>query len=216
MISDAVYYHYLSALLEGNKSECVKIVSDLLERNEDPKEIYIKLFQRSMYRIGYLWEHNRTSVAREHIASKITESLLTLLYPKIMEIEKIGKKVVISCIDKEFHEIGPKIVSDFFELNGWESIFLGSNTPQNEIIDTIKETEPDLLGISNNFYINVVRLLKLIDQVRDQFPNLQIIVGGQALAEGHDDTLKDYKGVHYIPSLYELENFIKSVNGVPS
>ena len=129
MISDAVYYHYLNALMDGDKGECVKIVTDLLEKNEDIKEIYTKLFQRSMYRIGYLWEHSKTSIAKEHIASKITESLISLVYPKIIEKEKNGKKVVISCIDKEFHEMGPKMVSDFFELYGWSSVFLGSNTP---------------------------------------------------------------------------------------
>jgi len=212
MISDAVYYHYLSALLDGNKSECVRIVTDLLDGDENPKEIYIKLFQRSMYRIGDLWEKSRTSVAREHIASQITEDLLQLVYPKILEKEKIGKKVIISCIDKEFHELGPKIVSDFFELKGWDSIFLGSNTPQEEIINLIKEVKPDLLGISNNFYIHIVRLLKLIEQIKKEFPGLEIIIGGQALSNGHGISLKQFDNVKYIPSLNELESFIENKN----
>jgi len=209
MISDAVYYHYLSALLDGNKSECVRIVTDLLDGDENPKEIYIKLFQRSMYRIGDLWEKSRTSVAREHIASQITEDLLQLVYPKILEKEKIGKKVIISCIDKEFHELGPKIVSDFFELKGWDSIFLGSNTPQEEIINLIKEVKPDLLGISNNFYIHIVRLLKLIEQIKKEFPGLEIIIGGQALSNGHGISLKQFDNVKYISSLNELKSFIE-------
>lgn len=118
MITDAIYYHYLSALLEGNKAECVKIIANLLEKNEDVKEIYTKLFQKSMYRVGYLWEHNRASVANEHRATKITESLLSLVYPKILDIEKVDKKVIITCIDKEFHELGARMVSDYFELMG--------------------------------------------------------------------------------------------------
>ncbi len=209
MVSDAAYYHYLNALLDGNKAECVRIVADLIDRNEDIKEIYTKIFQKSMYRIGYLWEHDRASIAKEHQATKITESLLNLVYPKILETEKIGKKVVVTCVDKEFHEIGPKIVSDFFELNGWDSIFLGSNTPQNEILEIIEREKPDVVGISNTFYINIARLLKLTEKINEKFPNQEIIVGGQALDQEVSNTLKQIGNVKFINTLNELENFIK-------
>jgi methanogenic corrinoid protein MtbC1 len=209
MISDAVYYHYLNALLEGNKAECVKIIADLLERNESVKDIYTKIFQKSMYRIGYLWEHNRTSVANEHRATKITESLLNLVYPKILETEKNSKKVIITCIDKEFHELGPKIVSDYFELMGWNSIFLGANTPQDDILNLIKEEKPDLVGISNSFYINVARLLKMIEKIKAEFPEQEVIIGGQALDEEVTKSLSQFDKVHFISSLDVLEEFIK-------
>lgn len=209
MISDAIYYHYLNALLEGNKAECTKIISELIDNDVDIKEIYTKLFQKSMYRIGYLWENDRASVAKEHQATKITESLLSLTYEKIIETEKIGKKVVITCIDKEFHEIGARIVSDFFELNGWTSIYLGSNTPQNDIIKMIEEEQPDIVGISNTFYINVARLIKLSEKIRENFPQQEIIVGGQALNEEVAGTLNDMGNIIYIPTLDELEKFIQ-------
>lgn len=209
MITDAIYYHYLSALLGGNKAECVKIIANLLEKNEDVKEIYTKLFQKSMYRVGYLWEHNRASVANEHRATKITESLLSLVYPKILDIEKVDKKVIITCIDKEFHELGARMVSDYFELMGWNSIFLGANTPQNEILNIIKEEEPDLVGISNNFYINVARLLKLLEKIKEEFPKQKVIVGGQALNGNSDISLNKFKGVTFIHDLNELEEYIR-------
>ena len=208
MISDAVYYHYLNALLDGNKSECVRIIADLLDKNEDIKEIYTKIFQKSMYRIGYLWEHNRATVAKEHQATKITESLLNLVYPKIFDKNKIDKKVLITCVDKEFHEIGPKIISDFFELKGWHSIFLGSNTPQNEILQTIKEEQPNVVGISNTFYMNIARLFKLTEKITTTFPNLEIIVGGQAIDERTSENLIKLGNVHVISDLYVLEEFI--------
>ncbi|MDZ7767227.1 MAG: cobalamin-dependent protein [Melioribacteraceae bacterium] len=209
MISDAIYYHYLNALLEGNKAECTKIISELIDNNVDIKEIYTKLFQKSMYRIGYLWEHDRASVAKEHQATKITESLLNLNYEKILDTPKINKKVVIACIDKEFHEIGARIVSDFFELSGWQSIFLGSNTPQNEIVQIIEEEKPDVVGISNTFYINVARLIKLTEKIREKFSDQEIIVGGQALNEETASTLNNFGKIFYIPTLDVLEKFIK-------
>lgn len=209
MISEANYLHYLSALLDGDKAECTRIVNTLLENNTDIKEIYTKLFQRSMYRIGHLWESNRSSIAEEHIATKITESLLNLVYPRIMETPRNGKKIVITCVDKEFHEIGPRIVSDFFELNGWESIFLGANTPANEVLNIIKDKQPDLVGISNSFYINVLRLVKMIELIIGEFPDQEIIVGGQALADDQNKVLSKFENVSYISGIDKLDEYIK-------
>ncbi|MBZ0184347.1 MAG: cobalamin-dependent protein [Melioribacteraceae bacterium] len=209
MISEATYLHYLNALLDGNKAECTRIINTLLADDTDVKEIYTKLFQRSMYRIGHLWESNRSSIAEEHIATKITESLLNLVYPKILETPRNGKKIVITCVDKEFHEIGPRIVSDFFELNGWESIFLGANTPANEVLNIIKEKKPDLVGISNSFYINILRLVKLIELIKSELPEQEIIVGGQALANDTNDVLSKFEKVTYLSGIDKLDEFIK-------
>lgn len=210
MIPQAVYFDYLNSLIEGNKYNCTRIVNKLLKDDVPVKEIYDGLFQKTMYRIGHLWENDRATVATEHMASQITESLLSLVYPKIVETEKIGKTAVIACVDKEFHEIGPRIVSDFFELHGWDSYFLGSNTPRNEVIEMIREKQPDVVGISNNFYINFVRLLKLVDDIKRFFPDQEVILGGQALNENVNESLSKYGNVHFIKSLDELEEYIKS------
>ncbi|MCF8243290.1 MAG: cobalamin-dependent protein [Melioribacteraceae bacterium] len=207
-IPETVYYHYFNALIDGDKTTCMRIVQNLIDEDVEIKNIFTELLQRSMYRIGHLWEHNRTTIAKEHIATKITESILSLLYSKVTTTEKNGRKVVVSCVDKEFHELGPKMVSDFFELNGWESIYLGASTPDQELIETIKQIKPDLVGISNNFYINIIRLVKLINLIKHEFPDQEIIVGGQALGSGQHEILKQFKKVKYIGSLNELETYL--------
>ncbi len=210
MIPEVVYLHYLNALLEGDKNTCKQIVSDLIENNTDVKDIYVNLFQRTMYRIGQLWEKERCTVAEEHIATNITESLLELTSSKYSNGKRNGKLAVITCVDREFHELGAKMVAGFIEMCGWDTLFLGSNTPHEEIIRLIKNRKPDLIGISNNFYINVARLFKLIDQINSNFPNLPIIVGGQSLADAQPDSLKKFTNVSYINSLDKLEEYLNS------
>ncbi len=213
MIPQSVYFNYLDSLMDGDKAACSKIVGQLLKENVPIKDIYDDLFQKSMYRIGHLWENQRSSIAQEHMASQITESLLSIVYAKILEVEKIGKTAVIACVDKEFHQIGPKIISDFFELHGWDSYFLGSNTPRNEVITTIRDKKPQVVGISNNFYINFVRLLKLVDDIKKLFPEQEIILGGQAVSENIMDSIDKYENVRIIKSLDELHEYIISKNG---
>ena len=81
MITDDLYQAYLACLLAGDKAGCRRIVADLLGAAIEIKELYTDLFQRSLYEIGDLWECHEVSVAVEHLATAITDSLLHLVYP---------------------------------------------------------------------------------------------------------------------------------------
>ncbi|MGD8781891.1 MAG: cobalamin-dependent protein [Ignavibacteria bacterium] len=208
MISEAKYLHYLDSLLEGNKTGCIKIVNGLLEEDTPVIDIYNDIFQRSMYRVGRLWEKNRCTVAEEHSATQITKLCLDLVYTKISKTPKKSKTVLITCVDKEFHEIGPRMISDYFELNGWNSMFLGTNMPGKDVIEIINDKKPDVVGISNNFYMNFLRTLKLVDNIKENNPGQKIIIGGQALEKADINTLKKYNNVDVIKDLDDLQKYI--------
>jgi len=168
MISEAQYLHYLTALLDGDKKQCLQIVVSLLDNKVPLKEIYLNLFQRSMYRIGQMWENERCSVADEHIATKITESLIEIVAVHSEKRQSNGKLAVITCVDKEFHDLGARMVAGFMEASGWSIMFVGSNTPHSEVVNLIKDKRPDIVGLSNNFYINIARLSKLIASIKNE------------------------------------------------
>lgn len=211
MISDKLYEKYLDLLLNGKRVDCGRIVQDLLEKGVTIKKLYTDIFQKSLYRVGELWEFNRISVAKEHLATAITEGLLNLTYPMLFETEPYqkGKKVVISCAANEFHQIGGKMVADIFEFNGWDSQFLGANTPVAHMLEHIQEMKPDLVGLSLSVYFNMGSLKTAIEAIKLNFSNLDIFIGGQAFRSGGVDMIKRYPGTEYIPSLDELEKLIK-------
>lgn len=207
MIAEQVYQRYLDSLLAGKRLECNQIVKQLLDDNIDIQLLYTDLFQKSLYTVGDLWEHNRISVAREHLATAITESLMHLTYPVLFsaEREQAGKTAVISCAANEFHQIGGKMAADMFELNGWDAHFLGANTPVDHMLEHIQEVKPDLVGLSLSIYFNLDSLKKGIEAFRSSFSNLDILVGGQAFRWGGLDALRQYPGTEYAPSLKSLK-----------
>lgn len=213
MISEAVYLHYFSALQDGDRETCAKIVDELLEKEVKPKDIYVNLFQKSMYRIGDLWDTSRYSIGAEHISTKITESIVGKVLDKYKNSNSSGKTILISCLDKEFHELGARIVSDFFEIHGWKSLFLGANTPKEEVLSLIETRNPDVVGISNNFYMNIPRLIKLVSDVKERFPEKKLIIGGQSLNfDGKSDLLKSFSDIKYLSDLDKVEEYIEAVS----
>jgi methanogenic corrinoid protein MtbC1 len=203
---------FLNALLSGNRSKCSELANNYLNNGVSIEMLYETIIKKALYEVGELWEYNKISVATEHLASAIVEGILNELYFKIISSDKINKTVIVSCVENEFHQIGIKMISDVFEMNGWNSYFLGANTPTNELISFSKTIKPDIFAISLSIYFHLPILEKMIPIIRKEFPELPMLVGGQAFRHGGQDILLKYENVIYKPDLSSTESFIKNFN----
>jgi len=208
MITEELYNDYLKFLLQGNRAACTHIVQGLLDQGIDLKSLYQDLFERSLYKIGELWESNQISVAKEHLATAITEGMMNLIYPRLFEKEGASqtRKAIISCAANEYHQVGGKMVADILEFQGWDAHFLGANTPEDHMLAYIQEMKPDLVGLSLSIYFNVPSLQSSVKAIRTNFHNLDILIGGQAFRWGGASLFKNHKGVQYVQSLEKLED----------
>lgn len=195
--------------MASDKSKCEGIIENLHNTNVDVKEIYTELFQRSLFLIGKMWEDNQISIAEEHAATQVIESLMGLTHLKYAHTAKAGKKAIISCVDKEFHLIGARMAAHIFELNGWDVSFLGASTPTREMLKLIEQKKPDVVGLSFNFYLNFLRLVEEIDNIRKHFPDQKILIGGQGIKHTDESVISRYKNLFYFDSLFELDAFLK-------
>jgi len=203
---------FVNYLLTGRKKESSAIIFQFLNQNNSFLELYEKLIKKSLYKIGELWEYNKITVAAEHLASAIIETILNELYPKIAKTEKQNKKILLACVENEFHQIGIKIISDIFELNGWNSFFLGANTPTNELVRFAKSINPDIIGLSMSIYFHLPVLENMLLKIKDEFPEIPIIIGGQAFRYGGLEILAKFNNVFYFADSYEIYNSIKNLN----
>ena len=195
---------YIDSLIKGDRKKCQALISKYLETNPNTTKIYEEVIKKSMYRVGEMWESNQISVATEHLATSITESLLNHIFQSVDSDRRVGKKVIIAGTEKENHQVGIKMVADLFEKHGWETFFLGGNVPTKDLILFLKTTEPDLLALSLSIYNNLPNLERMIAKIREIYPALPIIIGGRAFLTGGLDV--------YIPDMYILDIFIKNQN----
>jgi len=205
LVTARIYDAYLTALLAGDRAGCTAIVEELNNADIPIKDLYLNLFQRSLYRIGELWEHHQVSVSVEHLATAITERLLTLVEPKIFSGQHRDHSVIIACVADEYHQLGARMVADLFELHGWRGYFIGANTPVQSLLSMIEQKNPALVALSLSIYSNLPSLIKALDTVRAAYPDLPILVGGQAFRWGGTDAFKRYRNVTYIATIDELE-----------
>lgn len=203
---------FLQNLLAANRRACSEIVQQLLQENVKVEEIYESVFKNALYEVGRLWEFNKITVADEHLATSVVEALMNELYAQLIADKRLGKKIVIACTENELHQVGVKMVADIFEMNGWDTFFLGSSVPTSELIRYIHQVQPDMVALSVSIYFHIPVLEKMITGIRNEFPEMFILAGGQAFNYGGKNVLKKYDRVVFLPDLKSIETFIKQIN----
>lgn len=173
-------YQYLNSLLRADRHYANKLIMEAVQNKTEIKDIYMYVFQPVQYEIGRLWQHNIISVAKEHYATAATQMIMSRLYPYIFTNEKKGKKLLSTCVSGDLHEIGIRMVSDFFEMEGWDTYFLGSNTPKKDLIKAAVEYKPDVIAISATLTLNIENVKSIIEEIRNNstLSDTKIIVGG--------------------------------------
>jgi methanogenic corrinoid protein MtbC1 len=172
---------YLNKLLKGNRFGALDQVLNEVKSGVPVKDIYINVFQPVQYEIGRLWQTNKISVAQEHYCTGATQLVMYQLYPYLFTGEKKEKKKVATCVPGELHEMGARMVTDFFEMSRWDTYYLGANMPIESLIRYLIEIKPQCLAISATmtFHVSAVELMiKSIRSAPDISSDLKIIVGG--------------------------------------
>jgi len=175
---------YLRLLLDANRSAAAELIDELVERGESVQDIYEHIFQATQYEIGVLWQQNKINIAHEHYCTAATQLIMSRLYPIIFSTSKHGAKLVACSVSNELHEIGIRMVSDFFEMDGWDTYYMGSNMPDTQLIQSLADYEADLLAISVTLPIHIGKVKSLIELIRERsdLKHLKIMAGGYPFA----------------------------------
>jgi len=212
-MDEDLYTTYLGGLLSGNRTVCNSVIEELLQADTPILDIYVHIFQRSMYEVGRKWEDGTISVAVVYSATVITERLLTTVYPRLFKADHVERSAVVTCAPTELHQIGARMVADAFELYGWDGYFLGARTPEDDLISMINDRKPDIVALSASLYKSMTVVVPLLHRLRDRFPDQDIIVGGQGFSHNGTHTELEKFGIHYVPSLDELK---KTLTATPA
>ena len=122
----ALAARHLDFLLHGRRDDAGRFILSAVETGTSVKFIYREVLQPVQRELGRLWQTNDVSVAQEHYCTAATRLIMGQLYPYLPMASRIGKRVVVTCVGGELHEVGARMVADLFEMEGWDSYFLGT------------------------------------------------------------------------------------------
>ncbi len=174
---------FLGHILAGEVAKARTVIDRELAAGIPFREIYSGIFRPVLQETGRLWQQNKVTIAQEHFVTDVVRRTMDQLHTQIAGSNRITrqkKKVVAACVGEELHDVGMRMVADFFDLDGWNVYYIGANTPAKSIISAVKDQDADVVALSITLPVYLSDLHYLIRSLRADPATAQvkIIVGG--------------------------------------
>jgi methanogenic corrinoid protein MtbC1 len=131
---------------------------------------------------GRLWQLQKITVAQEHYVSASVSLAISRLHDRIPASETGSRKrtLVAASVANEFHDIGIRIVADFFEMDGWTTYYTGANTPVESLLAMVRDKKADVIAISVTMTSHIPVVHYLIRSIRGDpgMKRVKVLVGG--------------------------------------
>lgn len=167
------------------------ILSKLKAKEIDVIDLYLQVLTPLLNHMKCELEDKSICIWQEHVKTSMVRTIVECCYPYILEKRNLlnlpnkGTAVVL-CPPEEYHDLGARMVADFFTISGYDAIFVGSNTPYQDFYHAIHVIRPAVIAISVSNYYHLVAAKKMIAELKSRSNHpFQIVVGGYAF---HDDT----------------------------
>ena len=122
--------------------------------------------------------------------------------------EKIGT-IVLATVKGDIHDIGKNIVKVLLENYSFDVIDLGKDVAPELIVETVREKNVRLVGLSALMTTTVVSMEETIRLLREGAPQCKVMVGGAVLNQDYADMIgADFYGKDAMQSVrYARELF---------
>src|SRR5436305_813430 len=158
---------YVEPLLAGDRAACRGIIEEQLEGGLAAFDLLNRLVWPTMERLQELYRDDRVSISALNMATRLNRSITDQLCARLPRNPSNNKKVLIFCGNAEPEELGGQICADLFESDGWQVKFAGGGVPDDEVLQLIGDTRPDLLLMFATLPGAVPAVRKLIDYLRE-------------------------------------------------
>lgn len=185
---DKLYERVLDLIKNEDRENALDLCMKSLENNEiSVVELYESILAPALNNIIDENEGDEEKLIwKEHVRSGIVRTIIECTYPYVLrERNKIGKfknkSVIVMCPKFEDHELGARMVSDFFTILGYKTTFIGSNTPETTILKALETIQPTYVCISVTNYYNLVSTKKTIEKIKNTLDfKAKFVLGGYA------------------------------------
>ena len=176
-------------------TRCPKLIADvrnLLNKGYDAQEILNAGMLSAMEIIGERFKDGSVFIPEVLLSARALNEALTVLEPHLAG-RQIGKaaKIMVGTVLGDLHDIGKNMVLTMLKGVGYQTIDLGVNVKVEEFVRRVKDSKPDVLGLSAlltttmpqmNLVIKALQEAGIKDQVK-------IVVGGAPVNQKFADDI---------------------------
>ncbi|MEU4095718.1 cobalamin-dependent protein [Streptomyces sp. NPDC026673] len=168
-----------AAIAGGDEYAAVAVVEAAVGEGVRPERILQEIIAPAQRRIGTEWAAGRITVGQEHAATAISERAIAALTgapPGRRTSPPLGR-VVVACVDGEWHTMPARLVAETLRLRGWHVDFLGAHVPARHLVAHLHATGPDAVALSSSLSVRLPKAHATITAC--QAAGVAVLAGGR-------------------------------------
>lgn len=172
-------------ILKGQKHETPAVTRKLLE-TLTPLDIVNQFFIPALNEVGELFGRGRLflpQLIQSAEAVQHSQEVLKQYFDAHGQTQESKGKILLATVEGDIHDIGKNIVKMVLENYGYDIIDLGRDVPVETVVDTIREQDIKLTGLSALMTTTVQNMKRTIEAVKAAGLETTFMVGGAVLNE---------------------------------
>lgn len=148
------------AIADLELEEIAGLAKQGLDAGEEPSDLLGGMCA-GMAKVGELFEEGEYFLADLVLAGEVMKEGLEVLEPHL-KADSMGSKgaVVLCTVKGDIHDIGRNLVGTMLASSGYEVIDLGSNVPEDQVVEAVRKSGARAVGLS-------VLLTSMVDSIGD-------------------------------------------------
>ena len=171
---------FMDHLLAKQRKEATDYILSLLKEGMTIERLYGDVLTASLTALGRLWQKNSINVVDVHVATDICRYIMMRLADALPVSPPLPYKALITCVPGEEHEMGAEILENYLEIKGWEVVSMGHIAPEEDILEAIQQSKPDVILVSVILTAHLPASKSLLQKIRRLAPDCKLVVGGPA------------------------------------
>ena len=178
---------------KGNSQTVEELVKEALSQEIPAERILNNGLVEGMNIVGEKFKNNECFIPEVLVSAKAMTVGLEILKPSLAESNvKPRGKVVIGTIQGDLHDIGKNIAAMLLQGAGFEVVDLGADVPIDKFVETAKNEQADIVGISALLITTMVNMKAVIAGLKDAGlkDNVKVIVGGAPVTQDYANQIE--------------------------
>ncbi len=174
-------------IIEGSKDGLHADLDEALKEMA-PLDLINGPLMKGMDEVGRLFNDNKLIVAEVLQSAEAMKAAVAHLEPHMEKSETSSRgKILLATVKGDVHDIGKNLVEIILANNGFHVVNLGIKVPPEQLIQAVREHQPDVVGLSGLLVKSAQQMVVTADDFARAGISTPVLVGGAALSEGFVD-----------------------------
>lgn len=188
------YKDLVQAMSECNQEEVVGLISRYIQKGAGVKDLLDALTE-GLKELGEKFSRGEAFIPELVFGGEIFHEAMKAMGPQMSkgggaQIKAKGK-VIMATVKGDLHDIGKNLVTTFLTVGGYQVIDLGTDVPNEKLIDIIQKEKPDVVGLSALLTTTMLGQRQFMAMLKEKGlrDKVKVMVGGAPVSQAWADEI---------------------------